>query len=658
MGANERDAQVVSRGRYSRSVLLVGGSLAFLAVCLFWRQLSPTPIVSAKAPKGAPLGTPDPDKAFDEHAPAPVIERADPVAIVNREPISRNELAQQCMRRHGEDVLERIVNKRLIMDACKQRNVKVTAQEVDAEIEREAERFSIERTQWLKLLKQERGISPEDYAGEIIWPLIALRKLAADRLTVTPEELSREYETFFGPAVSARLIACQSLEKAKDLHAKAKAKPDEFGNLAKESSEDLNSASAKGLIQPIRPHMGDKTLEQTAFGLKPGEISEIIQVANQYVILKCEEQLPARNVPMAEVEKVLSDAIRDKKLRLQADEVFRELQQAAQIENVINDPVKQKAMPGVAAVVNGQKIKTIELAEECIRRHGLDVLETIITRKMLEQELSEKRLSIVQADIDAEIVQAALALGKTKEDGTADVQGWLAMVEEERKIPSALYVEDAVWPSAALKKLVGDNLEITEEDMQRGFEANFGPRVRCLAIITDHMRRAQEAWEMARRKPTPEYFGELSEQYSIDPAIRALRGEIPPIQKWGGEPLLEEEAFALKEGELSAVVQLGEKFVILLCLGQTEPTKVEFREVEGLLREDIRDKKLRLAMNAEYSRLRDGAELDNYLTQTSQSPKRTREGAETIQLGPRPERVAEAPRAGSNQPAPAAPVRR
>jgi parvulin-like peptidyl-prolyl isomerase len=658
MGAIERDAQAAGRGRSGRKLLLVGGSVAFLAACLVWRQFSPAPTVSAKAPKGAVSGLPAADQAFNENAAGPVIERADPVAVVNRAPVTRNELAQQCMRRHGEDVLERMVNKRLIMDACKQRNIKVTAQEVDAEIDREAERFSIERTQWLKLLKQERGIKPEDYAGEIIWPLIALRKLAADRLTVTPAELQKEYETFFGPAVSARLIACDTLESAKELHAKAVAQPEEFGNLAKNKSVDANSAASKGLIQPIRMHMGDKTLENVAFRLKPGEISEIIQVANQFIFLKCEEQLAARAVPMAEVEKVLSDAIRDKKLRVQADQVFQELQQTAKIENVINDPAKQKSMPGVAALVNGHKITTIDLAEECIRRHGTDVLETLLTRKLLEQELKDKHLSIVQADIDADIRQAALAMNKTKPDGTADVEGWLAMVEEQRQIPASIYIEDAVWPSAALKKLVGDKIEISQEDIQRSFEANYGPRVRCLAIITDHQRRAQEAWEMARQNPTPEYFGKLSEQYSIDPAIRDLQGEIPPIQKWGGEPLLEEEAFQLKAGELSSVVQLGDRFVILLCLGQTEPTKVEFSEVEGLMKEDIHDKKLRMAMNTEYARLRDSAELDNYLTQTSQSPKRAREGSEMIKVGPRADRVVEGPRAGSNQPAPTPPVRR
>ena len=46
-----------------------------------------------------------------------------------------------------------------------------------------------------------------------------------------------------------------------------------------------------GLIPPIRKHVGDENLERIAFGLKEGEISPVIQVANQYVILKCEKHM-------------------------------------------------------------------------------------------------------------------------------------------------------------------------------------------------------------------------------------------------------------------------------------------------------------------------------------------------------------------------------
>ena len=101
-------------------------------------------------------------------------------------------------------------------------------------------------------------------------------------------------------------------------------------------------------------------------------------------------------------------------------------------------------------------------------------------------------------------------------DGSPDVKGFLKMVARKQGVSVAVYRHDAVWPSVALRKLVRDKIEVTDEDMRNGYEANYGPRVRCRAIMLDQLRRAQQVWEMARKQPTAEHFGELAEQYSIE----------------------------------------------------------------------------------------------------------------------------------------------
>jgi len=177
-----------------------------------------------------------------------------------------------------------------------------------------------------------------------------------------------------------------------------------------------------------------------------------------------------------------------------------------------------------------------------------------------------------------------------------------------------------VWPSAALKKLVGGAVKITNEDIQKGFEANFGPRVRCLAIVLGNFRRAQEVWEMARRNNTREYFGDLAEQYSSEASSKSLRGEVPPVRRHSGQPVLEKEAFALKEGELSGIIQIGEQFVILRCEGYTEPIDVELETVRDEIHADLLEKKQRLAMAQYFGRLKENATVINYLTGKTQAP--------------------------------------
>ena len=164
--------------------------------------------------------------------------------------------------------------------------------------------------------------------------------------------------------------------------------------------------------------------------------------------------------------------------------------------------------------------------------------------------LAKSKLRITQDDIDREISRAAIDAGFVDTKGNPDLPNWFKTISKENEMSRTAYEREIVWPTVALKKLVG-KVEINKEELQKGFEANYGPRVRCRAIVLDSLRRAQEVWKAARNKPTPEFFAELAAQYSVDPASRSTGGVVPPIQKHGGQPALEAEAFRLQPGELS-----------------------------------------------------------------------------------------------------------
>ena len=97
---------------------------------------------------------------------------------------------------------------------------------------------------------------------------------------------------------------------------------------------------------------------------------------------------------------------------------------------------------------------------------------------------------------------------------------------------------------------------------------------------------------------------------------------MPPIRKNGGQPLLEKEAFTLKPGELSGVVQVAGNYVILFCEGYTKPIKTTYEEVKDMLYRDIQEKKMRLAMAKTFAGLKDEARIDNFLTGNIKAPKR------------------------------------
>ena len=608
---------VVLRARFPQgrgSLRESGPAVVALACCIVWRMLAGGTAADA-APK-APA-KPAPQSAATGAATAAPSEKM--MAMVNGAEIGATALKAECLARHGTSVLETLVNKRIIEQGCQQHGVAVTQQDVDAEIDAMSRRFNVPRDQWLELIQQERGVSAKQYAEEIVWPMIALRRLAHASIEPTAEEIQHAFENQFGPTVKARILVVRSRPEAEGLRARAIAAPDEFGALARQHSVDVGSASANGWVQPIRRHSGEPQFEAIAFALTPGDISEVVQVADQFIIVKCEGKLPAADVKLDDVRPRLAEELRERKSRAASSDVFRKLQDASTVENVINDPAKSAARPGVAALVNGQPIPLEQVEQVCLERHGEEVLEIMITRTLLQQALERAKQQVGQPDVDAEITRAADLMGFRKPDGSIDTAAWLERVTREQKVPIRHYLEDIVQPTVALKKLVG-KVPVTQEDLDKAFEATFGRRARCRVIVLDNQRRAQEVWRLARENPTAERIGDLAEKYSVDPTSRTLRGEVPPIQHYGGQPAIEREAFSLKPGELSGVLQIADRFLVLFCEGYTEPAQVKFDEVRNELYDDIFEKKQRIEMARYFSHLREAATIDNYLAGTSQSP--------------------------------------
>lgn len=629
--ANIRTEQKSSHWKARLTIAM--GTVAVIAAALVARNLGgPGEAVAQTAPAAPPANAAPNNPAASPANPTPsatlppaATTKLNVVATVNGQPITRQQLAHECQRRYGTEVLETIVNKHVIWQACKRRNITITEEHVAEEIQRIAAKFGLSVDRWLGMLKQERDILPDQYRREIVWPTLALRRLAADRIVVTQEEMTKAWQSEYGPKVKARMITVATREKADRVQAQAAAKPDAFGDLAKQHSEDPSSASTRGLIPPIRMHMGNPELERAAFTLKKGQVSNVIPVGNQFIILKCEQQIP-ESKPAPELEKKiveqLGDRIRDNKLRTASAQLFQQLQTEARVVNVYNDPNLARQYPGVAAIINGQQITIRQLAEQCITRYGKDVLTGEINRKLLLQTLASRGKTVDKVSIDKEIARAAESYGYLTPNGQPDINKWLESVTEGDRDTVDLYVRDAVWPTVALKSLVGEKVDVTDEDIRKGFESNYGPRAKVLAIVLGNMRQAHRVWESARATSTDKHFGVLAAEYSIEPVSRENNGQVPPIRRWGGQTHMEEEAFKLKAGELSGIIAIGDKFVILRSQGFTEPVvKTMDADVQRELVRDLHEKKLRVEMANEFEKIKKNAQIDNYLAGTSQSAK-------------------------------------
>ena len=575
------------------------------------RQTQPKPATTANRATTANATAP-----ASKSSKSPGTKPLKVVAQVNGENITRNQLAQACLDRYGKETLEGYLNKRLIKQACEKHQIVISEELLDKEIERMAKKFGMSVDRWLTMLQQERNIAPDQYRNEHMWINLALRQLASQEIEVTPEQLAKAFESEFGPKVKVRLIAHSNLATITELRKQALANPDEFGALAKEHSEDQASASARGLIPPIGKHVGDASLEAEAFSLKEGDISQLVKIANQYILMKCEKRIPSTYIApqfKADAEARLRDQIRERNLESAAGSIFQRLQAEAKIQSVYKDASLKESHPGVVAILNGQQITVRELAEECITRYGIDVLQGEINRMLLTQALTNQNKEVSQEDILSEIKRAADSRGYIDDQGNPDVQTWLEAITSKDNVTVDIYVKDAVWPTVALKQLVSDQVQITEDDLQKGFESNYGKRVEVMAIVLNAQRQANMVWDLANNNSTDYFFGQLAEQYSIEPVSRANQGKVPPIRKNGGQPVVEEEAFRLKKGELSGIVAVGGKYIIMRCTGHTVPVVESIEDVKEELIDYLSERKVHSAMNVTFDDIRQRADVINFL---------------------------------------------
>ncbi len=276
-----------------------------------------------------------------------------------------------------------------------------------------------------------------------------------------------------------------------------------------------------------------------------------------------------------------------------------------------------KAVAGDQASTRGTAVKDVarvgrenitydELARECIDRVGKEILDALISRKIIQQACDAQGIEISEGEVSKEIDKQAKDLGMATDQ-------YLQYLQAERNMPPQKYRRDSVWPMLALRKLAGDDVKVTKEELKKAYISNFGPRVKARAIVLDNPRRARDVWEQAQKDP--EEFERLAGQNSIDPTSRSMGGTIPPIRRYGGSEELEKVAFKLKEGEISPVVQVGlNQLIILKCEGRTEPTVTDMAEVEDSLMQELRQEKIQMAIAEVFKKIKSEARVDNYLT--------------------------------------------
>ena len=221
-----------------------------------------------------------------------------------------------------ENIMNQLIEERLILGEAKRLNIEVNEQEVDARIEDTRRRF--ESNEQFENALLEQGLNARDLKTRFKEQLMTRRLVdqkVGSRIMITPVEISDYYnqhkEEFAGAEeVKVRMILIRPKAEDKREEALIQAKAimrriregGDFAGLAKEYSEGPYAAEG-GLMGDVK--RGDllPQLEDVVFSMDEGEVSEIVQTALGYHILKVEENAQAKARDLTDVRHEVEEAI-------------------------------------------------------------------------------------------------------------------------------------------------------------------------------------------------------------------------------------------------------------------------------------------------------------------------------------------------------------
>jgi parvulin-like peptidyl-prolyl isomerase len=232
--------------------------------------------------------------------------------------------------------LEELVNRELQYQDARARDIKIDKEKVDAQLDKFKKRFKTEEE--YKTALEKEGASEEKVRAAIEKEMLVqavVAKAVTEKAQMSEEALKEYYDKntakFKQPeSVKLRLISTKDEKKARDIFEKLKG-GDDFGELAYGLSEDSYRVKSGDIGYMHKGRMLPE-LEEVAFKLDVGKISDPIKAENGWFIIKVEDRKPEHQIPFEEIKGKLKKEMEAEKANELKKKWVEDLRAKAKIE--------------------------------------------------------------------------------------------------------------------------------------------------------------------------------------------------------------------------------------------------------------------------------------------------------------------------------------
>lgn len=243
---------------------------------------------------------------------------------------------QEKRKFYYDKAIEAIVNRELQYQDAVAKGMEIDKEKVNAQMEKIRKKFK--SPEEYKSALEKEGITEEKVRAQVEKEML-VQNMVAKKVTeaskISEKDLKEYYEKnaskFKQPEnVKLRLISTKDEKKAQDILARIKAGED-FGDLAYKMSED-NYRVKSGDIGYMHKGRMLPEIEEAAFKLKVGEMSDLIKAENNWYIIKLEDKKPEHQLSFEETKDKLKKELETTRAQELKEAWITDLRAKAKIE--------------------------------------------------------------------------------------------------------------------------------------------------------------------------------------------------------------------------------------------------------------------------------------------------------------------------------------
>ncbi len=225
---------------------------------------------------------------------------------------------------------------------------------------------------------------------------------------------------------------------------------------------------------------------------------------------------------------------------------------------------------GAAATVNGEKVTKQELYDAMYKQGGETTLDSLISEKLVTQEVDKAKVKVDEAAIEAELAQI-----KTQFPDEAQFNS--AMEQSGFTLDS---LKSEIRKNQEISKIFESKMDLSDAKLKEYFDKNAEQYNTPEQLMISHIlvEKQEDADKILADLKGGADFAAVAKEKSTDPGSKDNGGSLGSFisRGQGLDQAFEDAAFKLNKGEMSGVVQSSFGFHIIKVMDKKEAVQANF----------------------------------------------------------------------------------